>query len=520
MKKLFLLLAFLSIQFTAKAEVLWKEYQYFNNSGGLNNGVSPLQIEDSEASDLQNVVFTTGGNWKTRDGFDNINTSSLGSSVDFIGVKYYRQADGTEFLIGVAEDDKVYKMDYSSGDPDGTWDDITGALSFSAAQDDLADFAIGENTVFFTDGLGTNPVISWSGTGNAAAISGAPDAKYVAYHKTMAFAAGDTTNPSTLYFSDLGDITEWSSGLSGNISIETNDGSIIRGIKVGFDALYIWKDESIWRLSGDNKDEFTTQRMVQGVGTLCGQSIGRIGNEFIFLSSQGEVYVYDGNIRIRKISNKIQGTIDELAFTRFSTAPADVFNDDYYLAVSSSGSGTNDTVLVYDTFHLAWTKFDGMDANCFTVAKNADDEDMLVFGSYDGYAYNYPEGTNDNGTAISISYTTKQYRFEDIKSENKDLKLIKVYANQKADYDLIVEPRSGFGSAGTAYNMNLLGESSIYGTAVYGASTYGGQNLIVKRIEPYLEGEFFQIHYSNSNVDEPIEVKGWKMFVEPGEDAG
>jgi len=36
-------------------------------------------------------------------------------------------------------------MDYQSGGgPDGTWDDITGALSFSVDQDDLSFFSIGE----------------------------------------------------------------------------------------------------------------------------------------------------------------------------------------------------------------------------------------------------------------------------------------------------------------------------------------------------------------------------------------
>lgn len=517
MKILKFTLLFFLLSFTCFAETQWKEYPYFSNSGGLNDGVSPIAIADNEAAALQNVVFTTGKNFKTRGGFDNINTASLGSSVVFTGVKYYRQADGTEYLVAIADNDKIYKMDYSLGAPDGTLDDITGSLSFSATANDLADFAIGENTLIFTDGLGTNPVMSWAGTGNASAISGAPDAKYVVYNKTMAFAAGDTTNPSTLYFTDLGDITNWSTGLSGNVSVETNDGSIIRGISVGYDAIYIFKDNSIWRLSGDDKDTFVLERMVQGIGTLSGQSVGRIGNEFIFISSQGEIFLYDGNIRIRKISSKIQGTIDTLAFTRFQYPVSIVYNNDYYLAVSSAGSGTHDKILSYDTFNLAWTKFDGMNANCFTIAKDANDKDMIVFGSYDGFLYNYPEGTSDNGTAISMNYTTKQYQFSEVRGENKDVKLVKVYANQKGDWNLTVEGRSNFASTGAAFSMNLLGQSSLYGSAVYGVDRYAGQALIVKRVEPYLEGEFFQLYFENTGLDEPIEVKGWKVYVEPSD---
>src|SRR3990167_7086224 len=267
--------------FNSSAEINWNKFEFFKNTGGWNNVFSTTAIADNESPDLQNVTLTTYGSFRTRDGYDNINTSSLGASVIATGLTYYTPSSGSEFLVGIFDDDKIYKMDYSGG-PDGTWDDITGALSFAVDQNNLASFAVGEDTLIVEDGFNTTAPYTWTGSGNATALGGSPpNATMVAYHKRMAFAAGNNSNPSTLYFSDVGNIDDWTTGLSGNVSVETNDGSVIRAIKPGFDALYISKDNSIWRLSGDDKDNFALQRMISDIGTLSNSSVGIIGTDAV-----------------------------------------------------------------------------------------------------------------------------------------------------------------------------------------------------------------------------------------------
>lgn len=519
MKRLFsVFLAFLLITSNAFGGVSWSKFSYFDNIGGLNDAFSPIKIGDNEASDLQNVVFTTSGNWKTRGGTAKLNSSTLGASVICTGLKYYKPTSGTKYIVGIFDNDKIYKMDYSAGGgPDGTWDDITGSLSFAIGQNDLASFTIGEDTLIIEDGLNTTAPYKWTGSGNAAALSGSPpNATMVAYHKRMAFAAGNNTNPSTFYFTDVGNIENWTTGLSGNLSIETNDGSIIRAIVPGFDALYFWKDYSIWRLSGDDKDTFQLQRMVSNIGTLSPKSIARIGNDFFFVSSQGDIYVYDGAIGVKLISTKIQGSIDNANFARFQYASGELFDKDYYLSYSTSTNQTHNRMFSFDTFHFAWTKFTGINANAITVADDGTGKDMLVFGDYGGFVYKYPSGTNDAGSAISAYYTTKQYYFSELKPQ-KDWKLLKIFANQKGNYNLDVEMRKDFASTGTTENLSLQGSQSLWGTAVYGVDPYGGQSLIIGRVEVNKEGNFYQIKFSNSNLDEPIEVKGWELFLEEGD---
>lgn len=505
-------LAFFLISSNAYADIKWLKQEFFNNSGGLNDSFSPIAIGDNEASDLQNVVFTTSGNWKTRSGYAKLNSSTLGASVVTTGLKYFALSSGTKFLVGVFDDDKIRKMDYGSSGPDGTWDDITGVLSFSIGKNNLASFAVGQDTLIIEDGLSSTAPYKYTGTGNAAALGGSPpNATMVAFHKNMAFAAGNSSAPSTLYFSDIGNIENWTTGLSGNVSVETNDGTIIRAIVPGFDALYIFKDTSIWRLTGDDKDTFQLQRMISNYGVTSVNAVSLIGNDFFLTSGQGDVYIYDGAVNLKLISTKVQGTIDSANFSRFQYVSTVTFDKDYYISFAQTGVDTNDRILSFDTFHLAWTKFVGFAANAIAVADDGNGRDMLVFGDYGGFVYKYPSGTDDAGTSISTYYTTKYYRFPEA-SPTKDWKLLRVFANEEGNYNLTVETRKDFEGAGSTDDINLAGGGSLWGTAVYGVDAYGGQNLITGRIEVNKEGDFFQIKFYNTT--QPIEVKGWQIFIE------
>ena len=63
--------------------------------------------------------------------------------------------------------------------------------------------------------------------------------------------------------------------------------------------------------------------------------------------------------------------------------------------------------------------------------------------------------------------------------------------------------------------MSLLGSgSSLYGVAIYGVDVWGGQNLVIHSIEPNKGKNFFQIKFSNANLDEPVEIKGYSMWLE------
>jgi len=253
--------------------------------------------------------------------------------------------------------------------------------------------------------------------------------------------------------------------------------------------------------------------MVEGIGCLSVHCATLIGNDFFFTDGQGDTYIYDGAVKLRLISSKVEGSFDALNFSRFDNIVVTDFNKDYFVSGTTVGGSDNNRIFMFDTFHLAWTKFVGMEVNAFTVGDDGNGVDTIYFGDYDGDLQQYPSGTNDDGTAIDAQYITKQMSFPSMNPDKTFNKML-IYATQKGDYDLNVELRTDFSSTGTNKTLSLQGANSLWGSSVYGVDSYGGQNLVSDFLDYSTEGRFFQLKYFNSTLDQPFEIKGWQPFIE------
>jgi hypothetical protein len=252
------------------------------------------------------------------------------------------------------------------------------------------------------------------------------------------------------------------------------------------------------------------------VGVTSPQAISVIGNQFFLITGQGAVYLYDGAIGLKKLSTKVAGTLKtDLSFSRYAYAVTLTYDDDYYVAVSTSGASKNDLVLMFDTYSLSWTKFKGMNINAMTVADDGTGRNKIFFGDYDGTVCKYPQGDNDNGLAIDGYYITKQFDYPEL-GPTKDWKVLKIYfAEEPTSYNLEVTPIKDFETSGTAHSVDLsTGTGSVFGTAVYGTDVYGGDSIVTDRIEVNLAGSFYKIKFQNANIDEPWEVFGFQIYVE------
>src|SRR3990167_9035239 len=310
----------------------WVSARFFRLTGGINDTSDSSSIEVTEAADLQNVLFSTSGAIKRREGFTHLNSSSLGAASTFTGLTYYKQSDGDRFLVGLVSNgatDTVQKMDYTStaGSPDGTWDSISSSLSLAFTDDQLADFATATDILY---GDGTHSLIKWTGTGDATELTSLPDATMVEFHKRILWLAGRSDVRNCVSFSGLDTPETFNNttctGDGDYLLVETDDGQTISGIKSALDCLYIFKTESIWRACGADRDNLYLEQMVRGIGAASNQAITLINNKFIFLTSQGNVAIYDGGITVQVLSGKIQGTLDSLNPARISKSVAVAFD--------------------------------------------------------------------------------------------------------------------------------------------------------------------------------------------------
>lgn len=509
----------------------WNLYELKDLTGGLNDSFNALDIASNEAADLLNVFFprNINGSVATRPGYTRINSTAITGTPDCLGTAFFKLTDATRYLVSVWDDDTIRKMDYGGSGPDGTWDDITGALSFSVSTDDQASFTVAENQIVIEDGLNTTAPYLWSGSGNAVALTAdadVPNSSLIEYHLRHLFLSGNDDFPSRLYFSALDDITDYT--VTDFLNVETNSGDgIIRGIKTGLDSLYIWKDSSIWRLSGTSRDDFVLERAVQGIGTLSGHSIAVVNSPqdnqqiFVFMTQKGDIAAYDGGVRVEIISKKITRSVPQsLNFSRLDEVTAASYEFLYVISVSLAGVSTHSRLYVFDTLHQAWTRFSGMNANALGSFEDENGKELLMFGDYDGRVnqWDITDTTTDSdpsNTAIDSYYETGHIAFEQ-EGVEKSVRLVRFFVNQEGASKLMdVEVRGDFESSGSTSSISLAGSGSLWDTAVWDVDAYADLSVTVGRFEANETREVFQIRFDNGNrLNEVFRVRKIQVLVE------
>ena len=515
----------------AQVSFPWQAVESFSFSAGLNDGSDPTALQLGEASDLQNVVFTTSSAIQKRGGFSRINsTADPGSSAVTIGGTMYRQSDGDRWLIRLVNNggtDVIQKMEYGAGTtgPDETWDDITGVVSFIVGSDNQGDFAQAFDTLVIEDGVSTTAPFKWTGTGNAADLGGSPpNATMVEYHKNHLWSAGDSANLSRVNLSNI--CTTSSTCIetytaTDFFELDTNDGQVVTAIKSGLDCLYVWKTTSIWRICGTNRDTFTQEQMVRDIGTRSNSSVVVINNQFLFKTHLGDYARYDGGINVEILSAKIEGTLAALNLNRMDAVRATAFDDgmgdqDYYACESASGASTHNRVLVFDTFHRAWTKFLGINCNAIWTYELGTFESAIAFGDYSGFVNSYPDTTADAGAAIDAFWQSGWWRFPEMPLRKVFRKAL-LYVEQSGNYNLTFTRRFDFEGVGTSTSVNLAGTGALWDTAIFDADSYADTTTTVQHIEfaGATQGDyFFQWRVANANASQPFVVKGIRVFLE------
>jgi len=495
-------------------------------SGGLNTAGGPLSLGNNESSDLRNIDFNKFGSILQRNGSSTLNSSTIGSSVQFDGLHWFEyDVSGTLTRKAIAvAGGKLFKMD----DLDGTWDDITSSLTITATN--LCDFTNWNNKVFITNG--TDIPFEWDGT-TAQTIQNLPtnltDAKFNAQFNNFLFLANvivnGTTHTSRIYWSEIGDEGSWSA--TAFINISNDDGQEITGIKVLSDRLVIYKTRSIYNLffTGDSDVPFILPgggKSNSAVGCISPFTIQEVKNGHVFLSYDG-FYFYDGNNSF-KISDKLNNVITGLNTNKLTIAASLVQKDKsrYMCALTQSGSSTNDIVLVWDYFNNAWSIYDGMAPSAMATFFVGGTEERPYFGDYGGFAYRLDDSSqlNDNplgvATAISAYYYTNWRAYQDLVNQKGTQQVVLYFLHSNAvltfGYSFDFEGKTLDDTSLSdqfALTVDLSTSDSQYGTATYdGTDTYAATSGGNKRIDMTSRGRLIRVRFSNENLGEGFRIDG------------
>lgn len=304
------------------------------------------------------------------------------------------------------------------------------------------------------------------------------------------FAAGDPAYPSRLYFSGTGDqITNFSASALGGgyVDVFRNDGSKIRAIRPFQGGVIIWKDNAIYKFTFTSSGEQQLEEITRSFGGISFRSCVAVENDLIFAAlKDGRLAFYSlGNqenysasiLRTNELSIKCAISLADVNINYLEHAAAFYYRNIYGCAIPKSGSTTNDRVWCLDTRFGAWTYWEGIPANHFTVYQGSSGSQDLYYGSEtSGYMVKmFQDIRLDNGSAISGEFATKSF----------NQKLFNVYKKYfYPDLQFKDVTRSG-GISGSIYIDGTILSSSF---SVTGNNT-GGTGLGAYMLGAFMLGE-------------------------------
>lgn len=384
---------------------------------------------------------------------------------------------------------------YTVSEVDGTTTSIKSGLSSSAIE---YNFAQSNDILYYVNGQ--DAPRQWDGTTEQAVTNAPVTSKYITFHKNRMWLV-DITNPTKVWFSDLGTYTSWTS-TNFIFAPAPKSGDPITGISVFQDNLVVFTRKTKYVLFGDDPGNFVLRQSSGKKGTINQAVIAADPNYIYFLADDG-IYRYNGSSD-ELMSDPVQTEIDNIADK--SKCAAVVHNNYYRLYYPKTGSTTNDSCLIWDSLNRFWLR----DSNTFIDRPFVGETNTLYEGSSRvGAIYRADQAYSDLGKPIDFVYWTKY--FGDGLHKIFLRRVIPSIRLQTQPYSLNmyidIDQR---GNIPLQYQIAAQASGSEWGdghTWTTGTTTtWGSATVSTPAVAQGSEGYWHQIRYEQEGVDTPVEI--------------
>lgn len=501
-------------------------YVNYTYQGGQNDSSYIDDLNETEGSVMKNCYIRERGSIEKRSGCITVG-SDMGNSA-IVGLANWKEDDGTKWLFAVSGS-TLYYLNGS------TWDALQN--NFTAGLD--MDFEVANNKIYMTNGTdnpkvydGTTVALN-SGVVNISA--GVPTGKYLAWWKNYMFLTGETASagtdyPSRVWFSNLGDPGTWTIATD-YFDVNASDGQNITGVGVLEDYLVLFKENSIWVMTGGFPDDWIIDssnnnltNAFQGIGCVSHRSIVQVGNDLWFMAKDGVRSLRrneQGTTPLMGIvSGKIQSTIDGLNETQLSKTSATVFNKRVYFSVPGGTSTYNNLVLVADTTIQLddptnphpWVVYTGWNPAVWNVYEPSNTAQLYYGdGSGNGLVFQAETGTNDNSATIDFEYRSGMINLKQ-PDMRKTARFIWAGGQVAGDYDVVISS-SQDGSVFTRHGELNLANTPLWNSGTFDTDVWGYAGQVRNKFVLNRSGTRHMIKFSNNTADESVKMYPWTLAI-------
>ena len=402
----------------------------------------------------------------------------------------------------------TYTYDFDKFNYDGT-DKIIIATGAAAA------FTL--NTSYSED------IINATGGGTAPT-----NPKYVKSFANHMWYSGMSDATSTLQYSGPYTEDDFDTG-GGTIKV----GDVITGMKVFRDELFVFCEDSIYKVTGTSSSNFALAEIAKDVGTLSHHSIQELGGDLIFLAKDGFRTIAGteriGDVELGTVSKQIQARIADIGYDNITSTV--IGSKSQYRLFYPTTSGTESTskgiiaVLKANpetgTLGYEYADLKGVKPACCDTDLISNTE-TTIYGGYDGYVYKMESG-NVWTYASTTANISGFYRSPDLSLGDPGIRksIQRVLLNYDTSDSIdttnqTFQLRYDFEDSGTpqpsAYSLREGGGANFYGSGSYGSGIYAADSGI-PLARHAVEGSGFVValKLNDASSKTPISLKGYEL---------
>ena len=351
-------------------------------------------------------------------------------------------------------------------------------------------------------------------------------AKHVVAFKNHMFYSGMSSTPQEVVFSKGFDEDNFSTSgdlPSGSIKIDDT----IVGLKVFRDNLFIFCENRIFQLTGSSSSDFAVKPVTRNIGCINGDTIQEFAGDLIFLGPDGLRTVAGtariGDVELGSISSNVQSLFrenisDSAAFTSL-VIPDKTQYRIFFSKAGGAEKSTEGVICVMKGQTFEFSKVRGIRPACADTV--VDEGDVIaIHGGFDGVIYRQDQGDTFDGELIRAKYRSPDLTFND-PGIRKHMQRVNInYAPESTiDADLFVryDYESQDSTRPAAYPLDSLNVAGIYGSAIYGTTSYGGPTQPIVRKS--VEGSGFAVALrveDGASSTAPYSLKGFQLEYQLG----
>lgn len=497
-----------------------KEVPFTSFTGGWVTNKPITELTQDQAADVDNIVIKHGGGFRSRFGDTEFNGTAMASGASVHGLGYYKQADTTEFLVAIAGT-KIYSSGSSLGT---TMTDRTGSLTITAGSDNIWTFNTFNNVTIAFGGSATSPdaPIQWSGSGNATALAGTPPSAYGAFQaNNRMFAFRTAANPSTIYWSILGNQGDWTGTGSGSSEVWTSDNdSLTAAAILSTNTVLLFKENSIHQMQiGDLvSGAFPIYPAFKGVGCAGKHACVVADGMVYFITPQGKMKMTDGSKvydesdvpALMNIDDQWQATnSSRWKYTQGIRRTGTDYDHILWLVSYGTAQTTHNRVFIWDLINKCWLQNStGYAANCFTTTQAG----VLYAGHYNGKIYKKDASTStvtdasNSSTLIDGYWSSGWLHNSKVEPIQRPRKMSLSFATQSTG-NIRVFWAFDFNGFTQQQNISQVAASGgIFGTSSFGASFFASSDFSMKPVRLIGRGNFFRFKIETPTESAPMQV--------------